>query len=231
MKDSIGDKSARGGRIGALGLQIVLIAGLALLAACAHPRPFNMTAHSRVEVDRPVQVIEGRQNWLGPSDCSAVATIHRDKKGITVVITISDDVLFAEGLDPMENDGAAVYFDTRNSIFRGESFQRGVFMARLLPHFSRSTPETIFWYPQQQGYDPSIPDATVESRALSDKQYELRLFLPQESLREYQSAPIRSFYFDLEITDNDGAGNYSRLMWTAEPKFWDKPVRIARPDR
>ncbi|MFW5864089.1 MAG: sugar-binding protein [bacterium] len=199
---------------------------LATLLSCASEtrRPANIIANSRFLIDGPEQIIEGRENWRGPDDLSAECFITREKDGFHIRIVITDDDFQAQSQSPTQNDSAAIYLDFRNNDRReSDSFSRGAFMVRLMPHFAGDLGESMRWYPLDKSYDPSVPGTKFTSKTLNPKQYEIKIHLPIEGLKQSQTVPMREFFIDVEIIDADASGGITRMSWTGKDRNWELP--------
>jgi len=176
------------------------------------------------------QVVVGHENWNGPEDCSATATVTKNEKGITVLIDVTDDVLQARTRTHYQNDSVELYFDLRSER-RGEGGpydkEGGVFQVIGVPCFSPTIPNSLYFGPFAE--ESEVPGATMISQVVEGTGYHVEIFLPYDGLTGNHPFPQGNFNFDLGINDADSSGaRESQIMWSGSRDNWRTPLCFGR---
>jgi hypothetical protein len=74
-----------------------------------------------IKLTQPKQVVIGSDNWDSTADCSAIATVTQSDEGITVIVDVTDDIIWTKSETAHKCDSVELYFDVRPAKSRGGS--------------------------------------------------------------------------------------------------------------
>ena len=193
---------------------VLISAFLAANAAWADNAQPDLPANQcQLELNQPKQVVIGPEKWSSELDCSAVALVTRGEKGITVDVTVTDDMIWTKSDITHRCDSIELYFDVRPAKVRGGSdYEKGVFQMIIVPGMG-AKPDRISFHFGTGSHDPEVEGVKSTSKRIKKKGYQMEIFLPFEGFKRNHFIPAKTFNFDMGINDADKDETESQLMW------------------
>jgi hypothetical protein len=150
-------------------------------------------------------VVQGREEWTGPSDLSAAFQVMWAPEGLYLAIAVNDDVLRAgpDGSDMWQGDGIEVHFDR----LLAEDF----FDARANDDDTQIglTPNATFVYLRGYRWLPPAAEARFDppgAVTTGPGQYSIEALIPwlYFDISPTELLPGMRFGFNVSVNDNDG---------------------------
>ncbi|MFP4060621.1 MAG: sugar-binding protein [Bacteroidota bacterium] len=173
-----------------------------------------------MDISKGDQVVIGKDNWSGPSDCSATGEVKRVPDGLLVIVNVTDDKLVT-GNDFLNSDGVEIYLDTRPYKFRGKNYySKGVFKLNVVPELNEEGKLRVDYHPKT--YATVVPLIEV-SHGKMKYGYSVKVYFPNAGLRKNHYILRRKIGLDIGINDTDKDKRESQLMWHGTVNNWKDP--------
>lgn len=183
---------------------------------------------SKLEIDRPEQVVYQPENWKSVDDLSAVVRLCWRPAGLYIAAEVRDDVFSnsGSGENSFRGDILELYFDavpardpSRDEFGAGQTHL--LLSPGNLPDdrpagaFGRVNPEVYRIHPDHK----SLADATIAA-VKTEKGWTLECFIPWEELGVVDPKRGRPFGLEVALSDCDSSASRQEKMMTISTRAW-----------
>jgi len=151
-------------------------------------------------------------------DLSASFQMLWDDENLYIFVTILDDVINADAVEPYDNDSFEFFIDSDNS--------KNPPIDENIPHdypgsYDANDEQIRFIWQQAPVRHPWLYDISQIEYAYHEtkKGWNLEIKIPFETLVDFPVATGHVFGVEFHVNDNDGAGRENYLKWNSESDF------------